>query len=89
MLKMFKKILKESKIIENSIAYNGGKRNVTIHGFRHSACTFYLENGMDKDMVAKILCHSDTYLINTCYREFVQVSDLENEKLKACMQFFK
>ncbi len=85
----FKRVIKESKIIENSVGFNGSNRNVTIHGFRHAACTFYMECGMEKEMVAKILGHSDTHLIDTCYREFVQVSDLESEKLETCMQFFK
>ncbi len=85
----FKKMIQLSGIIENSIQYQAGKREITIHGMRHAACTALLEKGMPKDKVAKFLGHSSTELVDYCYREFIQVQDLAEAEMIEAAKYFK
>ncbi|WP_270324995.1 site-specific integrase [[Eubacterium] hominis] len=77
-----------TKIEENSPIINGIKRNITIHGLRHSACAMLLEKGMSIEDVAKFLGHKDTKMVEYVYHHFVNPVDMEKEKLKRNMQYF-
>lgn len=64
-------------------------RCVTIHGLRHSACIFYLELGMDKQDVARILGHSNTTMIDEIYNHIVDVLELDSKKQSRILAFLQ
>ncbi|RHU03242.1 MULTISPECIES: site-specific integrase [Erysipelotrichaceae] len=84
----FQEVKGYTNIEENSIVMNGIKRNITLHGMRHSACTMLLERGMPKEDVAKFLGHKDTKMVDYVYSHFVDPKDMEEEKKQRNIQFF-
>lgn len=84
----FKKMLKESHILDNDTDFQVGERRITLHGLRHSSCTMLLEKGMPIEQVAKVLGHSNTHLAEYCYKEFVKIEDSDNE-LEEITKYFK
>ncbi len=84
----FEKILKKTDIIDNSIAFNGSKRKITIHGMRHAACTLLLEKGMPIAEVARFLGHKNTQMVERVYREFVSVDALSEERIREGAKYF-
>ncbi len=84
----FEKILKETDIIENSIDFNGEQRKITIHGLRHAACTMLLEKGMPIQEVARFLGHKNTQMVERVYREFIDVNEMSEDRIKQGAKYF-
>lgn len=85
----FNKFKALTNIENDSIAINGIERKITVHGMRHSACAMLLEKGMDKVDVAKFLGHKDTKMVEEVYMHFINPIDMEEERRKKNMQFFR
>lgn len=85
----FRYIIKKMEIEERSIAINGIHRHITLHGMRHSACTYLLEKGMEKRDVANFLGHKNTKMVEEVYAHFIVPSDEESSKLQRNIKFFK
>ncbi len=84
----FEKILNETHIIENSIDFNGEMRKITIHGLRHAACTSLLEKGMPIEDVARFLGHKNTQMVEQVYREFIEVNEMSEDRIKQGAKYF-
>lgn len=87
--KQFNKFKELSGIESTSLSINGVGRKITVHGLRHSACAMLLEKGMDKVDVAKFLGHKDTKMVEDVYMHFINPIDMEEERRKRNMQFFR
>lgn len=85
---VFDTVKKLMRIEDDSIVINGIKRNVTLHGLRHSACTMLLEKGMEIDDVAKFLGHKDSSMVKYVYSHYVNPIDMEKEKRLRNLKFF-
>lgn len=87
--RFFKRILDKTTIIEDSVEYAQSKRNINIHGLRHSACTMLIEKGMSLEKVAKYLGHKDTKMVERVYREYVSPVELSKEEIESNSKFFQ
>lgn len=85
----FNKFKDLTNIESDSISINGIERKITVHGLRHSACAMLLEKGMDKTDIAKFLGHTDTKMVDKVYMHFINPIDMEEEKRRMNMQFFR
>lgn len=87
--RFFSNLIGETKIEKDSPLLNGIPRHITIHGMRHSACAYLLELGMDKRDVASFLGHKDTKMVDYVYDHFINPIDMEYEKLKRNLGYFR
>ncbi len=76
-------------IEDNSEVIHGYKRNITLHGMRHSATVNLLEQGMKIEDVALFLGHKSTDMVERVYGQFVNIRDLEREKRIKNLKYFK
>lgn len=87
--RVYRHFMDVSEIEKRSIVLNGIERRITIHGMRHSACSYYLELGMEKRDVATFLGHSNTEMVDYVYSHFINPIDMEEEKKRKNMKFFR
>lgn len=73
----FNKALKEVKI--------KGKEDATSHYFRHTFITMAVQNGMDKELIARQVGHSDTSMIDKVYKHFTK--DMMTQQKEAMLGF--
>lgn len=85
----FHYILDLTGIEDNSEVIHGYKRNITLHGMRHSATVNLLEQGMKIEDVALFLGHKSTDMVERVYGQFVNIRDLECEKRIKNLKYFK
>lgn len=81
-------IREKFRLIKEKMGIDTNGRCVTIHGFRHSACIFYLERGMNKIDVARMLGHTNTDMVDEVYSHVVAYEQLENEKQERLAKYF-
>lgn len=63
-------------IEESSSELAGVKRKVTIHGMRHSACAYLLDNNIPIIAVAQYLGHSNTQMVERVYSHLYSFNDM-------------
>jgi integrase len=60
-------------------------KKLTSHFFRHTFITYAVQNGMDKELIARQVGHSDTAMIDKVYKHFT--NDMEKKQKKAMEDF--